>query len=167
MIEKIGLTLASSLDEAGRPGGLKPARKLAEDAYWGEFEASDMETAVRIHLGFARAGELEGQFRAMVAGVRDVAAPDSPPSTRPPPAGRLLLGLIKAADDLDRKGVTDRTHIFGMTGGTSTAVGVAAIDVDNNVNVDERRRQLDALDRGFAGVRGSPTAARRTRRPRR
>src|SRR5207244_935566 len=62
VIERIGLLLASSLDAAGRPGEGKKARRLAEDAYWGEFEASDMETAVRVHLGFARAGELEGQF---------------------------------------------------------------------------------------------------------
>ena len=74
VIEKIGLLLASSLDAAVQPGGLKTARKLAEDAYWGEFEASDMETAVRVHLGFARAGALEGEFRAMVAGIRDVAS---------------------------------------------------------------------------------------------
>ncbi len=72
------MLLASSLDAAGRPDGLKRARKLAEDAYWGEFEASDMETAVRTHLGFARAGEIEGQFRAMTAAVRDVARNQQP-----------------------------------------------------------------------------------------
>ncbi|HEY2156970.1 MAG TPA: high-affinity Fe2+/Pb2+ permease, partial [Isosphaeraceae bacterium] len=39
------------------------ARKLVEDAYWQEFEGSAMETAVRRHLGFQRAGEIEGLFR--------------------------------------------------------------------------------------------------------
>ena len=42
-----------------------------------------METAVRNHLGFARAGELEGRFRAMIRDVRDVAAGRQPsPSPR-------------------------------------------------------------------------------------
>ena len=29
-----------------------------DDAYWGEFEPSEMETAIRKYMGYARAGEL-------------------------------------------------------------------------------------------------------------
>ena len=50
------------------------ARRLADDAYWVEFEASDLETAVQKYLGFARDGELERQFRAIRAAVREVGA---------------------------------------------------------------------------------------------
>ncbi len=45
-----------------RPGELAKARRLAEDAYWGEFEASDMETAVRKYLGFAKRAGWSGSF---------------------------------------------------------------------------------------------------------
>ena len=157
VIEKIGMLLASSLDASSRPGGLKAARKLAEDAYWGEFEASNMETAVRIHLGFAAAGVLEGQFRAMVAGVRDVAEGRQPAEHATELSRKLLLGLIKAADELNRKGVTDPTRISGIAVTTSTR---DIAEVDEN----EQQRQIAALKRGFARVadladRGEPDDA--------
>ena len=59
VIDRIGVTLAASRDAATRPGELAKARRLADDAYWGEFESSDMETAVRKYLGFGRAGAME------------------------------------------------------------------------------------------------------------
>ena len=73
MIDRISVTLAASRDAATRPGELAKARRLAEDAYWVEFESSDMETAVRKYLGYVRAGELERQFHAIRTAVRDVA----------------------------------------------------------------------------------------------
>jgi high-affinity iron transporter len=149
VIEKIGLLLASSLDAAARPGGVKRARKLAEDAYWGEFEASEMETAVRLHLGFARAGALEEQFRAMAAGVRDVAEGRQPPEHATELSRKLLLGLLGAAGDLNRKGVTDRTHVFVADGaGTGSPAHATAAGIDDA----ERQRQLGALKRGLAAV---------------
>ena len=63
-----------------RPGELAKARRLAEDAYWGEFEASDLETAVRKYLGFARAGELERTVPGDPLGGRDVAEKRQYPS---------------------------------------------------------------------------------------
>src|SRR5205807_1855402 len=63
VIDRIGMRLSESLIASRRPQGGKRARTLADDAYFGEFEASEMETAVRTYLGFERAGELEGQFR--------------------------------------------------------------------------------------------------------
>jgi high-affinity iron transporter len=147
VVDRIGLLLAASLDAAGRPEGLKPARKLAEDAYWGEFEASDMETAVRIHLGFARAGALETQFRAMVAAVRDVSDGRQPPEYATDRSRELLLGLLGASGELNRMGVTDRTHIFGMAG-TGTAASAADVPAD----AGQPEPQLAALRRGLAGV---------------
>ena len=55
VIDRIGVTLAASRDAATRPGELAKARRLADDAYWVEFESSDMETAVNKYLGFGRA----------------------------------------------------------------------------------------------------------------
>ncbi len=47
------------VDEASL-AAVNRARKLVEDAYWQEFEGSAMETAVRRHLGFHRAGRDRG-----------------------------------------------------------------------------------------------------------
>ncbi len=73
VIDRIGVTLAASREAATRPGELTRARRLTEDAYWAEFEASDMEVAVRRHLGYARAGELEQSFRRFRSDIREVA----------------------------------------------------------------------------------------------
>src|SRR4029079_5301416 len=117
-----------------------------EDAYWGEFEASDMETAVRNHLGFERAGDLEGQFRAMIRDVRDVAAGRQGLAVADERKGTLLLALLRAADDLNRKGVTDRDHLQHVAVDHSTAAGPEAGDHDPAA-------QLLALRRGFDHVR--------------
>jgi high-affinity iron transporter len=150
VIERIGLLLASSLDAAGRTGDKKAARKLAEDAYWGEFEASDMETAVRVHLGFARAGALEEQFRTLAASVRAVAEGQEDAEGATEASRRLLLSLLAAAADLNRKGVTDQAHVFTVAGGgasmSDTVIGAMPIDAA------AQRRAVAALRRGFARV---------------
>ena len=71
VIDRIGVTLAASRDAATRPGELAKARRLADDAYWVEFESSDMETAVNKYLGYGRARELERQFHAISVAARD------------------------------------------------------------------------------------------------
>jgi high-affinity iron transporter len=151
VVERISLLLASSLEAAGRSGGLKEARKLAEDAYWGEFEASDMETAVRIHLGFARAGDLEEQFRGLVVGVRAVAEGRQPAEYATELSRKLLLGLLGAAADLSRKGVIDQAHVFTMAGGDTGPPGNAAA-ASPVLDTAERRRAIAALRRGFERV---------------
>ena len=72
VIDRISVMLAESRDAATRRGEPAKARRLVDDAYWGEFEASDMETAIRKYLGYARAGELERQFREIATAVRKV-----------------------------------------------------------------------------------------------
>ena len=146
VIDRIGVVLATSLKMASRPGEARRARTLAEDAYWGEFEASDMETAVRNQLGFARAGELEGQFRAMIRDVRDVAAGRQSLAAADERKGQLLLALLRAADELNRKGVTDRDHLPSVSIDPSTAAEPEAGD-------DDPAAQLLALRRGFDRVR--------------
>ncbi len=159
VIERIGQLLASSLDAASRTGEGKKARRLAEDAYWGEFEASDMETAVRVHLGFARAGALEEQFRAFARGVRDAAEGRSSLSKASDLSRTLLLGLLRASEELTRKGVIDRAHVLGAAMASTeghaeslaaprpgSAVGPAPAGLDP-------RAQLAAVKRGLQRVR--------------
>ena len=111
VVDRIGMMLAASRKAATRPGELAKARRLAEDAYWAEFEASDMEIAVRRHLGYARAGELEQQFRRFRSEVREVAERRRPASVLDDVSHDLLLDLLAAARELNGKGVTDAAHI--------------------------------------------------------
>jgi high-affinity iron transporter len=111
VIDRIGILLAESRSSASKPGGLARARKLAEDAYWEEFEGSAMETAVRRHLGYQKQGEIEGHFRGLRSLARDVAEGKSSPSAMADRSRELMLSLVAASQDLDRLGVTDRTKI--------------------------------------------------------
>jgi high-affinity iron transporter len=152
VLDRISITLAASQDAAPRPGELAKARRLAEDAYWGEFEASDMETAVRRHLGYARAGELERQFREFRATVLDVAGKRRSSAFLAELSHKLLLDLVSATRDLNAKGVTDRTRV--------DAVGVSTADLGPPASgrVGAARPQGDpralllALRRGFHRV---------------
>jgi high-affinity iron transporter len=141
VIDAIVKTLGSSLDSATRPNEAKKARRLAEDAYWGEFEASDMETAVRSHLGFARKGELEARFFAVMTSATEVSARRQSSEQMADATRKLLLDLVRAADELKQKGVTDRLHIFTAT---------AAVETLAHGDRDER---MSALKRAFQKVR--------------
>jgi len=145
VIDRIGMVLATSLKMVSRPGEARRARTLAEDAYWGEFEASDMETAVRNHLGYARAGELEGRFRAIIRDVRDVAEGRQGLAVADERKGQLLLALLRSADELNRKGVTDRDHLLSVWIAPASSAEPETRDGDPAA-------QLLALRRGFDGV---------------
>jgi high-affinity iron transporter len=121
VVDRIGMRLTASRQAATRSGELSKARRLAEDAYWAEFEASDMEVAVRRHLGYVRAGELEQQFRQFRSEVREVADGRRPSSVLDDRSHNLLLDLVAAARELSDKGVTDAAHIETTHGGSATA----------------------------------------------
>ena len=114
VIDRIGVVLAASRDAASRSGDTATARRLADDAYWGEFEASDFETAVRTFLGFARAGELERQFRAIRTLVRDGANRHNSSQPLADACHRLLADLLAASREFSAKGVTDRSQIDAL-----------------------------------------------------
>jgi len=122
VLDRIGMSLAASRDAATRPAELARARRFAEDAYWGEFEASDLETAVKKYLGYSRAGELEQQFRAIRAAVRDVALKRRDASDLADSCARLLSDLMAATRELDAKGVTDRSRIDLVAGNADSIV---------------------------------------------
>ena len=121
VIDRIGVTLASSRDSAKRSGELAKARRLADDAYFGEFEASDMESAIRRHLGYARSGEIEQQFRQYRSAIRDVSERKRPVTDLDDLSYRLLLDLNSAARDLDTKGVTDRSRNTALEPATAAS----------------------------------------------
>ena len=122
------------------PGVVSRARKLVEDAYWEEFEGSWMETAARRHLGFQRAGEIEGHFRAIRTLARDVAEEKVPASAMADRSRALLMALVAASQDLNRLGVTDRTKVDSNSVVTDTGQPASA-DVDS-----QQRALLKAFD---------------------
>jgi high-affinity iron transporter len=111
VLDRISVTLAACRDAAAQLEQSAKARRLAEDAYWVEFEGSDLETAVRKYLGYARAGEIEGQFRTIRQVVREVAAKRHSPARLADLSQKLLLDLVAVVQMLNAKGVTDRSRV--------------------------------------------------------
>jgi high-affinity iron transporter len=145
VVGAIGMTLAASCDAAVRPGELARARRLADDAYCAEFEASELETAVRRFLGYAQAGALERQFRAVRIGVREVADERKTPEELAQICHRLLSDLVAVTRALNSKGVSDRSRIDAV----APASGLAAI---GPVPAEDPSALLRALQRGFRRV---------------
>jgi len=151
VIDRIGVLLACGLDAAGRPAGFAKARRLAEDAYWGEFESSDMETAVRLHLGLARAAELERGFRAVVPALRGLAEEKRSAASALEVTRALLVGLSRAGQDLNLKGVTDGAHL--QTAKAPAADPAAAGPAQAAAPPADPGAQLSAVRLGFGRVR--------------
>ena len=152
VVDRIGLILAESRDAAVHSLDASKARRLAEDAYWVEFEASDLETAVRKFLGFSRQGDLEQQFRAIRTAVREVNAKRQSASELTDLCDRLLAALVAATRELNDKGVTDRSRIDVVEEGT------ADLDSSQLGPTRDPRVLLHELKRGFRRV--SETAQR-------
>ncbi len=143
VLDRIGMSLAASREAATRTGELARARRFAEDAYWGEFEASDLETAVKKYLGYSRSGALEQQFRAVRTAVRDVAEKRRDPSELADLCYRLLLNLVAVTRELDVRGVTDRSRIDLVAGHADSIVPAAG---------DDPQALLQAFKRGLRSV---------------
>ena len=135
--DRIGVLLAEAREASKTKEGLARARKLVEDAYWGEFESSEMETAARRHLGFQRAGAIEGQFlslRSAIKGVADGKVPAIELATR---SRKLLIDLATASHDLtvlkvnDRRDIgrsADRGEVVALPGASQQAVQFKALE---------------------------------------
>ncbi len=148
VLDRISVTLAASGDAAVRPGGLDRARKLADDAYWGEFEASDLETAVRKYLGFARAGVIERRFHAIRSAVAQVAETREPAGAFSDECHALLLDLIAVVQELNAKGIVDSSKVFASS---ADAAGVPGLG-ESTSDLDPAAL-VTALKRGFRRVR--------------
>jgi high-affinity iron transporter len=143
VLDRISMSLAASREAATRTGELARARRFAEDAYWGEFEASDLETAVKKFLGYSRSGALEQQFRAIRSAVRDVSLKQTDPSELVDLCYRLMLDLVAVTRELDAKGVTDRSRIDLVAGHADSIVPSST---------DNPQALFQALKRGLRGV---------------
>jgi high-affinity iron transporter len=165
VVDRISTLLAASRDLVTRPGELAKARRLAEDAYWGEFEASDMETAVRKYLGYARAGELEREFFAVRSAVGAVAEKQMAPSELADACHRLLADLGRVTKELHAKGVTDRSDVDpggapGLQNGSDLAA--AGTTADPRTLLQELRRGFRRVNRAATGNQPDEAASELT-----
>jgi high-affinity iron transporter len=151
VIDRIGVLLSESR-EALKKNGSTPedrkkaenqARKLAEDAYWGEFETSEMETAIRRYLGFERAGAIEGQFVGFRSAIKTISEGKVPPSDLVGRSSRLIADLAKASTDLQAQKIFDRRNV-GKTNPTAKIAAVSA--------VSEQAIHLEALGAAFKAI---------------
>ncbi len=151
VVDKISVLLGEARQVASKPNGLARARKLAEDAYWGEFELSDMETAVRRHLGYARAGVIEAQLRGFRTALKGGAdgKPDS--DQLRVKLGKLMIELSRASDDLKRLNVLDRRDI---------GKAAASTEVVEVIDRSRQSEQLDALAASLVQVRNLADAGK-------
>lgn len=143
VIDRIAVLLGEARAVAEKAGGEKKARKLVEDAYFEEFEGSEMEAAVLRHLGFERSGQIEEQFRTQRRLASEVAGKKTTASTMADGARALLLSLGAASQELDRLGVTDRSAI--------AAASTFAVSRDDSGS-GEVEAQERALAKAFEGI---------------
>ncbi len=143
--DRVGVLLSEARAVVRKPDGVKKARSLAETAYWGEFEGSDMEVAVRRHLGYQRAGAIEVQFRGIRSAIKAVGSGEAGPEQLVTRSGKLLIDLHRASADLKRLKVNDRAD-----------VGRAAehAEVVATPDSSEQAGQLRALAASFAAIQG-------------
>lgn len=121
VVDQVAARLAASMNAAGQKESAKRARTLAEDAYWVDFEGSDMETAVRAHLGLDRAIDLEKRFIKFMSEIRDATKTEKHDTSAAANTMRgIVATLVKASDDLNAKNITDRTKVLSSQENTST-----------------------------------------------
>ena len=151
VVDRISVLLSEAQAVVKKPNGLAKARKLAEDAYWGEFELSDMETAVRRHLGYGRAGAIEAQLRGFRTSLKTVSEGRVEASELRGKLGKLMIELSRASEDLKRLNVFDRRDI----GKVAEVVEAAEV-----IGRTEQAKQLDALAASLVQVRNLADAGK-------
>lgn len=145
-LDQISVLLTAACNLVEPPADLRKAQRLVEDAYWGEFEASDLESAIRINLGNARASTLAVRFGDFRRALRDVADRRREPSALSELTRRLLFGLGDAVRELDARGLVDNRPIAE----SRTAAGNAS--PSRRPSTESRAFALQALKRALHRV---------------
>ncbi|MFO0890986.1 MAG: carboxypeptidase regulatory-like domain-containing protein [Isosphaeraceae bacterium] len=120
-LDAISVLLAAARDELSGSGDARKAHRLVEDAYWGEFEASDLESAVRQHLGFARSASLVRQFGRVRRTLQDVAEKRAAPAALTDESRSLLIALGDSVRELNERGVISNAGMASTRPDTSPA----------------------------------------------
>jgi high-affinity iron transporter len=154
VIDRISTRLAASLEAGRRPEGAANAVSLVGDAYYGEFEASDMEAAVRSYLGQKRTIGIERQFRGLYRDARRMAKGEVTRSAFAGSTRGLLSDLNRAALDLHTKGITDRSKLGAVqaTMGGSSGSGSEVDPMDEALDASDIASLIARLRSSFAEI---------------
>jgi len=146
VVDQVAMRLSASISSAARVDSAKRARTLAEDAYWVDFEGSDMETAVRAHLGLDRAIELEKRFLKFMSEIRDATKSEARNTAAASTTMRgLVATLYKASEDLKSKNITDRTKVLNSVDSQTQLKAEAGAEVNPNQLIDAIRADFVKL----------------------
>ncbi len=137
VLQSIAGTLDAAVAAADRAGGSAEAERLASDAYFKHFEASGLETAVRLYGGEERVFVLEEGFRQIRALVRNGGQAGDARGA----VARLMRAIEGEVQSLRARGITDATR---LAGGTQSLARAASVDFTG---------VLTELRRSFDGVR--------------
>jgi len=152
---QISQMLDAAMSAAQRAGG-NEGERLVLEAYYRHFEASELETAVRLHRGDERVFELERMFdRLRKPMMADLAAGRTDEQTVRRAKENLLAAIREDIVELDRHGITDRTKI--STIGRSV-VRASPVAIDSRKVMAELRRAFDVVA-ALAEAGKSPEAA--------
>ncbi len=128
--KRISATLESAARAAQQPGGAKAADRLAIDAYFEHFEASELETAVRLYRGEERVFLIERTFAKIRRPLLVELA-----------AGRADAALVQTAIDelgrsidedireLHRNRIFDRTSLSSQQASSGSVTSLATSDI--------------------------------------
>jgi len=109
-VDQIVMRLSAAISAVTEKGQAQRAEKLAQDAYYIDFKKSEMALAVQQGLGADRAMELEKQFEEFVKLIRQAGGSVKPDTIQAAKAMRgLVANLVRASDDLNSKGLVDRS----------------------------------------------------------
>jgi high-affinity iron transporter len=109
VVDRVSVLLAAALDDATRPDGTGRAVRMLEDAYWGDYEGSDMEAAVREHLGFERSAELAEHFRGIRDELLKLIGGEGSAAAVAERNRRLLIALMDVRQALCSLGIPDNS----------------------------------------------------------
>jgi high-affinity iron transporter len=109
-LDRISVLLAAARDAAESVDAVR-ATRLFEDAYWGEFEASELESAIRQNLGYARASSLAGRFAEVRHALNRVLERQLSVAALAEMSRKLLLAMVDATRELNEKGIVDNSRI--------------------------------------------------------
>jgi high-affinity iron transporter len=148
-VRRIETTLQSGRDAASR-GQAEAAERLALDAYFQHFEATQLETAVRLYRGGARAFQLERMFAKMRTSFADLAKGQVAAAAIDTAIAGLVTAVNQDVAELHRRQIFDPSQLATTT--PSGAVAAASAPPRGPTAPDDVDRVLRELSAGFERV---------------
>jgi high-affinity iron transporter len=107
-IDRISVRLASAIGAAKRPETANRAQTIADETFRIDYRPTELATAIRTHLGEARAKAIEEKFTTFSSEIRgSIASGGKEPSKSQLAMRGIIASLFEASEDLKSKGISD------------------------------------------------------------